>query len=435
MIRINKSLALLILAAAFLLSFSSPAFGWGNTWLGMSIESLVNSARWRWGLMRIYGAFVLNDAGYDSDIYYGYSGEEVPDLSFSTGPIVRVFLPISKKVIFDVSESPDYVFYLDTKRERAWNNRFRGQVHFAFGRTYFLAGGGLSNVKQRLSSELFINIRRKENDINGMFFWQLTRHSALALRYTGSWLDYGEAAYGTSNLAESLNRAQNRLDLTGSFEASPKIRVYLAGGYGSYVFEAPVSRFKDTRSYGVYGGLEFVPPAGLEAGRRTVEGGISLGYTYFDVLQTGLKDGSGFTGDTDVRINLDPLTSIRAFFSRGFNFSVFSGLSYYLQTSYGTGLSRRLSRRASLSYNLSFSRSKYPEEDENGTPATDRVWKYSTHSLTFNIALKKNLRGTLFGTLGRRTVQGIPTERIFVGISLVYGYSAGESTMPAGTIF
>ena len=114
----------------------------GNTWVGINLEQMVNAARIRLGELRLNAAFELTNAGYDSDVYYGYLEEAVPDYTFSAGLPVQVLLPLSKKVVLDVSDTPQYLFYLDTERERAWNNTLPGLDPFRPRQGLSPGGGG-----------------------------------------------------------------------------------------------------------------------------------------------------------------------------------------------------------------------------------------------------------------------------------------------------
>ena len=362
-----------------------PIFGQGNTWAGASLAKIVEAARWRLGALRVNAALALTNAGYDSDIYFGYLDAAVPDYTFTAGVPVQVLLPLSKEVVLDIFDSPQYVFYLETKNERAWNNIFRGQVHFASDRLYIQAGGGLSNIRQRLSSELNINIREKEDRLNGTILWQASREMSLALLCESSQFDYGDAEFGGTNLADTLNRKESYFDFVTYIQPNSRIRLFLDGQYGSFRFVDEASSAKDTRSYGVFGGLAFVPGEGEARSVEPVQGIISLGYKLFGILDPLLTDGSDLVGAVDVSAGLFKRTTGRAFLSRDFAFSAYSSGTFYLSTNYGGGVSRQLSRRATFSYDLSFSQSAYPQEDPGSGIPTGQGYRYTTHSFRLSI--------------------------------------------------
>ncbi len=170
------------LVVLFLL-FAAPdhAFGWGNTWLGTNLERIVNATRWRTGSLRYNAAFLVDNAGYDSDIYYASTSDPVPDYTFIAGPNLRFFLPLKEKIVFDISESPQYAFFLHTTKERSWDNTFRGQVHLVSDRFYLQAGEGLSSTRERLSTELNVKIRLRQSDFVGLGLWQLSKGTSVGL--------------------------------------------------------------------------------------------------------------------------------------------------------------------------------------------------------------------------------------------------------------
>jgi hypothetical protein len=392
---------------------------------------MVEAVRWRLGALRINASLALTNAGYDSDIYFGYLDVAVPDYTFSAGVPVQVFLPLSKKVVLEVFDNPQYLFYLDTMKERAWNNIFRGQVHFAFDRVYVQLGGGLSNIRQRLSPELNINFRQKEDSLNGTLLWQASREMSFALLYEAARYDYGDAEFGGTSIAETLNRKEDYFDFVTYLQPSSRVRLFVNGQYGTYTFTEVASNFRDTRSYGIFGGLAFVPREGEARPVEPVQGSISLGYKLFDILDPLLTGGSGFVGAVDISAGLFKRTTGRAFFSRDFAFSAYSIGTFYLSTTYGGGISRRMSRRVTFSYDLSFSQSSYPEVSGGGIPIGQN-FRYTTHNFSLNVTLARYLGITFMGTLSKRRLDepGLGRNRNFFGLSLVYGNPPATISAP-----
>ena len=426
----------LLLASSIILSwvFFTPAsaFGQGNTWAGTSLAQMVEAARWRLGILRINAALELNNAGYDSDIYYGYLEEPVHDYTFLAGTPVQLLLPVSKKIVLDLFDNPQYLFYLDTKNERAWNNTFRGQVHFALDRFYIQAGGGLSNIRHRLSPELNVNMREKKDSLNGTILWQASREMSVALLYEAAQYDYGDAEFGGTRLADILNRKENYFDFVTYLQPSSRVRFFLDGQYGAYRFTEEVSSVRDTRSYGFFGGLDFIPREGETRRVEGIRGSISLGYKRFDIIDPLLLDGSGLVGAVNVSAGLLAKTTGRAFFSRDFQFSAYSNATYYTSTAYGGGITWLLSRRTSIAYDISFARSSYPDDTMGGGLPQDINYRYTTHIFSLNLRLARNLGIMVFGTIGRRIMNetGLAGNRNFFGFNLIYGVTAGQVSTP-----
>lgn len=410
--------------AIWLVGAAGMAYGQGNTWPGGGLAQMVEGAGWRLGPLRINGAFTLGNAGHDSDVYYQYLGNDpVPDWTFAAGVPAQVLLPLGKKVVLDLSDSPQYLFYLDTKNERAWNNTVRGQVHFPLDRFYAQVGGGMADVRRRLSLELDINVREKRDDLGGLFLWQASKATSIAFFYERAKYDYGDAEYLGTRLAERLNRTVDLVDTIVYFQASRRTRLYFDGQYGNYIFMGGTSENRDAKSYGIFGGIEFIP---LVGGRLGLRGGFKLGYMRLDLANPGLMDGSGIAGEADVSAHLTHRTSVQFVFSRGFQFSIYSGATYYLSTLYRAGLSQSLSRRFILSYDVQFGSSSYPAVGDFQSLGGDR---YSAHTFSLILRPARYMSMTLFGTLGRRVRPSADlTTRVrsFFGLSLTYGFPGNQ---------
>lgn len=414
--------------ALWLVGAAGTGYGQGNTWPGDALTRMLDAAHWRFGALRANAAFTLANAGYDSDIFYSYFGDPVPDWTLAAGAPVQLLLPLSKKIVLDISDTPQYLFYLDTERERAWNNTFRGQVHVALDRFYIQAGGGLADVRRRFSTELDINVREKRDNLDGTLLWQASKTTSMAFLVARDKFDYGDAVYMGTSLAEMLNRNEDHLDVVAFVQPSSRTRLFFDGQYGVYAFTGSLAADRDAKSYGVFGGIEFIPRPGEYIAIARIRGGFKVGYLRLDMDDPHLNDGTGFAGEADMTVDLTTRTAARLFFSRGFQFSIFSGATYYLSTVARAGLSHRLSRRATLTYDFAFGSSAYPQED--GAPGPGD--RFLTHSVGLDLQLSRELGVALVGTFGQRKRDGddAPRNRSFIGLNLTYGYpGSGVSSL------
>ena len=421
-----------LIVNAWLLCSPEKAYAQGSTWAGESLQQMVEAARWKFGLLRVNAALELTNAGYDSDVYYGYQDDPVPDFTLAAGVPIQVLIPASKTVVLDIYDYPQYVFYLDTERERGWNNTFRGQLHIALEKFYIQAGGGLANVRQRLSPELDVNYRLKTNSLDGLVLWQVSRQTSLAMVYGGADYDYGDDEFGGTSYAETMNRKENIVDLVAYLQPNPRVRFFLDGQYGTYAFKEEVASERDAQSYGVFGGFEFIPREGELVPATRVQGRLSLGYMWFDMKDPQFVDGSGLAGTASLSAEILRRTTVRGFFTRGYQFSILSGASYYIGTNYGGGISRALSRRASISYDLTLGHTDYPEVEGGGGAPAGYPNRYTTHMGGLNIQLTRLLSVTFLATFARRVMDedGLARNRNFIGLSLVYGYLPARMSTP-----
>jgi len=419
-----------IALAALVLALGRPpeARGWGNTWIGIDLEEAYNALRWRSGLLRGGGVLTLGNAGYSSDIFYGSTPEPTPDYTATAGASVRGMLPLSRKLIAEASATPEYLFFLHTSGERAFNGIASGNLHLVLDRLYVMAGGEYRNMRERLGPELDINIRRQEAALTGLALWQVSRQASFALQYRRAAYNYGDT--GQTGIRERLNRIEDYINVRAYLQQIAKIRYYLDGEYGSFSFTQDPTHFRDARSYGVYACVDINPEAATDPHNRQITGAIRLGYGKFDLRNPTQKDFTGMAGSAKLTIPLMRRTSVNGFFERGAAFSVFAGMSYYLQTSFGGGLTRALTRRITLSYDFAMSRLAYPESGAEGEPSSQLRSAYTVHSIRLGTQLRRNLFLNLLASFSTRTSSVLIRAggRNFFGFGLTYGVSPGTAT-------
>ena len=405
----------------------SLSLGWGYTWMGINLEQTYEALMWRAGLLRGVGAFNLTNAGYSSDIYYGSTPEPVPDAIMAAGPNFRAMLPVDKKLVFDVSANPQYLFYLSAKNERAWNATVGGNLHVVLDKLYFLAGGQYGNTRERMAAELDINVRREQTGLTGLALWQASRAVSFALQGRKTSFDYSDVE--GMQIRERLNRNEQVFNLRAYFQRVARIRISLDAEYGTYTFTADPASRRDSQSYGLYGGIEYIPSTDTTAEERGISGVIHLGYGRLDLNDPLQIDYGGLVGSAALTTNIFHHLSAHGFFERGAEFSLFAGISYYLLTSYGAGLTHSLSRRVSLTYDLSLSRSEYLVGGDEGQPLRGLDHKYTVHSFRAGLRLKRNLTVDLIANLSTRSGSDLIADggRNFFGLSLTYGYSPGTT--------
>jgi hypothetical protein len=362
---------------------------------------------------------------YNSDIYFGSRAEPVPDYTFTASPKVNIYLPLWKGVVVDLAENPRYIYYLHTKNDRALDNAFRGQLHVALKRWYFQGGARLVNAQERLSTELNLNIGRKETDFAGQAFWQISEGSAIALQYRSFDYIYENPQDANIDIATNLDRKEQFVNLTTYLKQTSKWRFYVDAQYGTYDFKQAISNDKNSRSYALYTGMEFSPPPTGEESTRGFWGKIDLGYQRIDIRDPRRKDYGGLAGNSSVVLTLSNAFSAHGVFSRAIQFSVYSDLDYYIQTVYGVGITRSLTRNLRIYGDIAFSRNDYalPSGSLSSEPRLDR---YATYSLGLRLRLEKDLEMSLnasFGTRSSNLAEQPRSKDLILGFTLTYGYA------------
>jgi hypothetical protein len=395
---------------------TGEGFAWGRTWMGTALELAVRQAAWKLGPFRIQPAISLRDAGYDSNVYYGYAGEPVVDYSVTAGPEFTVYLPMKKKLVLSLYGSPQYVYYRETKQERSGNFYLAGSANIVLNRFFITVGGGGSDARQRWNTEVDIRPRRKAWNAEASILWQATKKTSLFARFSRQNYNFENIAYELSNLRDRLNRTEDRSSFTGFYQLSYRVRGFVSFEYARFNFLRSAA-FKDSRSLGLFGGFEF-SPFGIVRGR------VNLGYKVFDSLPAGQRLFSGLVGDTGVSVRLLRFLAVRGSYKRDVEFSVYYNNAFFTENIYGGGLSIYLHRKIRLDYDYRLGRNRYPEPAVGAPGNLKRNDDYRIHSAGLYFRLKQNIGLVLVASLWNRNsnLAWETDDRKFLGLNLTYDF-------------
>jgi hypothetical protein len=414
----RKREILVVFMAGMIIMFFCPAkgsYGWGKTWMGYDLEQQIKAADLELGPFKIRTILYLTNAGYDSNVYRT-PNNPVKDFSMTVGPGFFIYLPIKKKIVISVYESPQYVYFVETKKERTWNNFFNGQVHFVLNRFFISLGKGYSVAREIWNTEIDIRPQRKEDSSEGSLLWQISKKTSLFLKFSQAKYRYEDLSFGGSRIDYTLNRTENRANLTGYYRVSFRTMFFMNFQYGQYKFQYALNP-RDSKSYGVYSGLEF-SPLGVFRGR------INLGYKYFDVLVVGIRDYQGMVGDTGLSIRVVRPLTIRANYKREVQFSVWYDNAYYLENILGGGTSLYLSKNIRLDYRYNLGKNNYPATILKQSSPQRREDKYRSQSAGLYFRIKKKLGLGVTVTQWDRdsSVYWANGKQTMVGINLIHDF-------------
>ncbi len=404
----------LVLGTAFL---PARARGWGLTWMGNNLEAALRNARTDVGPLRLDSALRLTYAGYDSNIYFGAPEVAVEDYLFSVGPDLRAFLPASKSLVFELAEFPQYAYFVRTGKERTWNNAFLAQAHLVLKRVYVLLGQGLTSTREHWSPEADLRVRRREDRRHGLILWQASRTISFSVDYSAAKYRHDNLASAEIPVSERLDRSEDYVNLSAYYQPSPKLRLFADGEYGIFDFVSEARPGKP-RSYRASAGLEFLP-GGPFRGR------LNLGYKSFRAANPQEKDYSGIYGNTSVTVKPTRLMELSALFARDIQFSVWYDNTSFVQTVFGGGVTRLLSRRLRLDYQLLFSRNQYAlrtADPEN--PWQDKLDRQVSHSVRLRVQMGRKLEVGLRGSWVNRKsdLSWANGKRTIAAMEFAYGF-------------
>jgi hypothetical protein len=409
-------------AAAILVLLGAAGFqelqAWGKTWMGVALQQAVSLAKWKLGPFRIAPTLYLTDAGYDTNLYYGFGGSPVKDYTLTAGPGFTVYLPVSQKIILQAAESPQYVYYQKTRSERTWNNYLSSHLNLAFNRIFISLGGSVNNAKQRWNTEVDIRPRRREQIIDGTILWQATKKTSFNVQGSRSIYDYENLEFDLFNLRDRLNRTEDRLSLIAYHQLTYRVRLFVEGQYATYTFERQASRDRDSRGYGVFGGFEFAPLG-------VIRGRINIGYKTLEPLNEARSGFRGLAGDSQVSVRLLKFLTVRTSYRRDIQFSIWYDNAYYVDSRAGGGASLYLFKKIRLDYDYWDGCSRYPESQAI-SPGTfvKRRDDYRIHSVGLYFRLRKNIGLGLVASRWNRdsNLEWEIDNRDFIGMNLTYDF-------------
>jgi hypothetical protein len=399
-----------------LLAFSPLLFGYGKTWKGAELEWLIKQAGFNLGPFRAKTVFILNDSGYDSNVYR-LPDNPVKDYSITAGPALTIYLPIQNKIVFTIYESPRYVYFFETKQERTWNNSFYGRLQFALNKVFLSVEAGSTVAREIWSTEIDIRPQRKVAAASGAILWQPSKKTSFSLEARQSLFKYEDLSYREVNLADSLNHREQFLVASAFYQISYRFRANIEAEYGRFLFDNSANP-RNSESRSVFAGFDF--------GKGGIfEGRIRLGYKHFVASQTGSQDYRGLVGDSTIGVRLGSMIRLRASYVRDVRFSLWTGYVYFIENTEGAGVSIYLSRNIRFDYDYILGDSEYPTIIGPGLdfiPSRDD--RIQNHRAGIYLRIQKNIGLGIIASMWQRnsTLILLRGKRLFIGANLTYDF-------------
>ena len=395
-----------------------PTFG--DTYKGESLLRQMSLAPWKVGPIRIRPEIILSDLGYDSNIYA--QPEAVGDYTLTVGPSFTGYIVVRKKLVLTLYESPRYVYFYETARERAWNNYFRADANILLNKAFFSAGAAWTDARERWNYEIDIRPRRKQADVQASALLQTGKRTGFSVDISASRFRYENLEFERFSIAQELDRDEFRA--AGGFyqQMTYRMRLFVQFEYGRFDFRNPLNP-RDAESRSAYAGLEFSP-----GGR--VNGRVRLGYKTLYPLHGGQPDFQGLVGDSSVSIDIARPLKLRGSYRRDVQFSVSYNAKFFVENIAGGGLSLYiLKRKVRLDYDYSLVRNAYrPPSGGAGEGDFSMADKYSMQSAGLYFRLKKNIGlGVTAGRWDRKMDligwnYGWRSKRNFAALNLTYNF-------------
>ncbi|MCX6575303.1 MAG: outer membrane beta-barrel protein, partial [Candidatus Aminicenantes bacterium] len=373
-----------------------PRTVWGDTYKGEELLRQMSLAPWKVGPFRIRPEIILSDLGYDSNIYS--QPEAVGDYRLTVGPSFTGYLAIRKKIVLKLYESPRYVYFYETTRERAWNNYFRADANILLNKMFLSAGAAWTDARERWNYEIDLRPRRKQADVQASALLQMGKKTGFSVDISASRIRYENLEFEHFPIAQELDRDEFRA--AGGFyqQMTPRIRAFVQLEYGRFDFRNPLNP-RDAETRTAYAGFEFSP-----GGR--VNGRVRLGYKTLYPLNGTKPDFQGLVGDSSVSIDIARPIRLRGSYRRDVQFSLWINARFFIENMAGGGLSLYIFKhKVRLDYDYNLVRNAYrPASGEAGAGDFSMADKFTMQSAGLYFRLKKNIGlGITAGRWDRKT--------------------------------
>ena len=413
------------LAATFLIiiSFARLASAQGYQTFRAQLDSIRTRATWSLGPFKIWPSLQLN-VGYDDNIY-GTFGDRAPvaDYTASLSLPINVYLPFRDWLILSFSDSPQYDYFFDLDKERAFNNSYSAGVRALLFHRFVVSGSyGVERSKIRQFSEIDRRIFQEVKSSSGGISLETTRGSSLG--FIGSIRQYAYEDVTLEGAEVPLSRALDREEREGRIEFYYPVftdsSFFINFGYIDYKFNDPESSFRDSYAYQLNSGIAF-PLFGRARGT------LSLGYRKLIPRDKNLKGFSGPVGNTSVELRLGRF-NFRVRYLRDIPFS-YGGNIFFVSNNYGAGLSFYLSSIIRLDYDFSYGGGRYSEPSAITLPdgtreVVERNDIYRSHSagIAFRIIRNTGLGLSVIYSERNSSYDLYDLNRIMVGVFLTYEF-------------
>ncbi|MFO7979923.1 MAG: outer membrane beta-barrel protein [Candidatus Aminicenantes bacterium] len=420
-----KRLILFILFIGIILISSGWVYGQGHQPFESQWQSVLNQTVWRVGPFYLVPRIKLNNIGYDANVYREREEDEpITDYTATFSPELTAYLLVGHSIILSFRENPEYVFYLNTERERRWNHIYSPEIRWKILNRFVLGGKyEYSNRRFRFSSEVDFRVNTFVKKYEGSLFYETGRQSSLGVRYSHQNFTYQDVDIPEADYPFFSRLSRDEDEISGElyYQVLSDSFFFIRGGYTQYRFLEVEAAWRDSDSSQVYAGLQF-PLLGR------MRGNLSLGYKSFMPLAEDRDDFSGLVGEADLEYRMR-LFRLRAGYTRDSRFSYWTEALYFIENRIKGGLSFYLSPSLRLDYDYTYGENDYLEEvfwrgPEGELILTQRQDIYTSHTLGVAVRVLRDIGIALNLNYWKRDTNIYYGTRYwwFVGGSLVYDF-------------
>jgi opacity protein-like surface antigen len=405
--RMKKSKSLIswaVCSSLVFLAISSFISGQSYQPFNREMERVQQLTRWQIGPFRISPILDFRNIGYDTNIYREREQDDpIADTMATISLDLSTYVIFKDWVILDFVVNPWYAYYSKTKSERAFNFNYSTGAKFNLLHRFVLAGSySYDRSRRRASSEFDVRADQVRENFIGSFFYETARESSIGITSSIRYISFEDELVPGRELFLSRELDRREWNLSGEFYYSLRQETdfFIQGGYTDYTFDYEESRWRDSYAYEGMAGVRF-PILG------DIRGMIAVGYKKLNPRAGFKKRFSGPIWNTNVEARLNRF-NLRGDFGKDVAFSYWTNNVFFVEYTYGAGLSYYITQFIRLDYDFSYGDNRYPEEilvrlPDESYEMLDRRDKFQTHRIGAVIRIYENTGVGISLNLWRRT--------------------------------
>jgi hypothetical protein len=289
-------------------------------------------ARFRWGAVSFTPGIVINNVGFDSNIFND-AAHTLGDTTAGIGPAIDLWTHLGPVRVAEKS-SGEYLYFKEYESQRAWNTSNEIKLDWPMTRLRPFAIGGYANAKQRPGFDIDARVRATTILATLGTDLVLSGRTVLVLSGTRTTTAFNaQESFLGNDLANALNRYSDTETLELRYRLTPLTTLIV--GSDAVQDRFTNDRLRNTNSIAVRPGFEFKPFA-------LISGKVSVGFRQFNVLNDRVQDYQGPVANVDASYTVTTSTLIRGTLNRDIAFSFDESYPYYALTNAGVTITQRL---------------------------------------------------------------------------------------------
>jgi len=390
----KKSKSFVLWAFALSIAFfavSSEVYGQSYRPFDWEIERVQEVTRWQIGPFRISPILNFRNIGYDTNIYREREQDNpIADTMATISLDVSTYVIFKDWVILDFTVNPWYAYYSKTKSERAFNFNYSTGAKFNLLHRFVLSGSySYDRARRRASSEFDVRADQVRQNLIGSLFYETARESSFGITSSIRYISFEDEIVPGREIYLSRELDRTEWNVSGEFYYNLRRETdfFIQGGYTNYTFDYEESRWRDSYSYESVAGVRF-PILG------SIRGMVSAGYKKLNPRAGFKKRFSGPIWNTNVEARMNRF-NLRGNFGKDVAFSYWTNNVFFVEYTYGAGLSFYITQFMRLDYDYSHGDNRYPEEilvrlPDESYEMLDRRDKFQNHRIGAVIRIYEN---------------------------------------------